>query len=82
MIIAAISIAKIIWQKNPSTAQQLLIIKHGQSDINKIAIIANSITLTPGTITVFCDDTYIHVHSLLSGTLEGINQIIAKVSLK
>ena len=80
MILSTLSTTKIVWQRNPTISPNLKKIRHNQKESNKIAILANSITLTPGTITVHHDKDYLYVHVLVEeGAIEGINKIISQL---
>ncbi|MBQ4875332.1 MAG: Na+/H+ antiporter subunit E [Rickettsiaceae bacterium H1] len=80
MITSSFPVTKLIWQKNPDISPKIQRIKHNQKNDRKIAILANSITLTPGTVTIFCDKNYLYFHSLIEkGSLEGVNNIIKQL---
>lgn len=68
--VSSFSVTKIIWSKNCQVNDVIKPINISlEKNISKV-FLANSITLTPGTITVFLDKDKIVVHSL---TKEGLN---------
>jgi len=72
IILANISVAKHVWLGNKTISPTLATIKISQnSDIGKV-IYANSITLTPGTVTVDLVGDQIVVHSLLRESIEAL----------
>ncbi len=80
MFVSAIVISKIVWQKTPRLSPQLLKIQHNSHNDTEITIIANSITLTPGSITVHHDQKHLYVHALIAdGTVESVNNMIQKL---
>ena len=72
LILANIAVVKHIWLGNSSISPALTTIKASQkTDIGKV-IYANSITLTPGTITVELVDDRIMVHALLEDNIRSL----------
>jgi len=64
IIMANIAVARCVWQVNPSISPTVFIAKANQkSDIGKV-IYANSITLTPGTVSIDLNGNEITVHAL------------------
>jgi len=61
---SSISVTKLIWQRGYNIAPVMDFISTIQTTDAKRVIFANSITLTPGTITVSMDGDKILVHSL------------------
>ena len=61
---SSISVTKLIWQRRLSITPNISwITTKQQSDVARV-IFANSITLTPGTITICVEDDRLLVHSL------------------
>ena len=72
IIVANISVVKHIWLGNETISPTLTTIKVNQkADMGKV-IYANSITLTPGTVTVELVGDQIMVHSLLRENIEAL----------
>lgn len=71
ILISALTVTKIIWSKKIDQISPTMdfIPAKLKSNIAKV-IYANSITLTPGTISIFLDKNKILVHSL---NKEGLN---------
>ena len=65
-------VVKHIWLGNHTISPAMVMIQAGQkTDIGKV-IYANSITLTPGTVTVDLDGDQILVHGLLQESIEDL----------
>jgi multicomponent Na+:H+ antiporter subunit E len=72
IIFANISVVKHIWLGNKTISPTLATIKASQkTDMCKV-IYANSITLTPGTVSVALDDDKIRVHALLRESITDL----------
>ncbi len=72
IILANISVVKHIWLGNETISPVLTTIKaHQKTDMAKV-IYANSITLTPGTVTVDVVGDQITVHALLRQNIEDL----------
>jgi len=72
IILANISVVKHIWLGNRSISPTLTTIKASQkTDMGKV-IYANSITLTPGTVSVSLDNDKITVHALLRESIKDL----------
>lgn len=70
--LSAIYVAKIAWKRNTSLYPGLAII---ESDIKSelgMVIYANSITLTPGTVTLSVDKNLLLVHAINSSLLDSL----------
>lgn len=72
IFISAIDVSKSIWLNTEITPDFAYITPELPSDLHKV-IYANSITLTPGTITVALDNTTFLVHALHAENLEELN---------
>jgi len=72
IILANLLVVKHIWLGNRTISPTLKIIKASQkTDIGKV-IYANSITLTPGTVTVNLQGDQFMVHALLRESIEDL----------
>lgn len=72
IILANLLVVKHIWLGNKSISPTLMTIKASQkTDLGKV-IYANSITLTPGTVTVDLDGDQFMVHALLRESIEDL----------
>lgn len=66
-----LAVAKIILFSNANSGF-VEINNHKVEDTSSLIVIAHSITLTPGTITVHCDKDKVIIHALDTSDLEGI----------
>lgn len=72
IIVSNILVVKHIWLGNKTISPTMTIIKSSQkTDIGKV-IYANSITLTPGTVTIDLDGDKFLVHALLRESIEDL----------
>ena len=72
IILANFLVVKHIWLGNKTISPTLMTVKASQkTDIGKV-IYANSITLTPGTVTVDLDGDYLLVHALLRESIKDL----------
>jgi len=72
IVLANLQVVKHIWLGNSSISPTLSIIKVSQkTDIGKV-IYANSITLTPGTVTINLHADQFMVHALLKESIEEL----------
>ena len=66
VVIANIAVARCVWKGVESISPRVIIVKaHQKTDIGKV-IYANSITLTPGTVSIDLRGDMITVHALTS----------------
>ena len=72
IIIANLAVVKHIWLGNKSISPGFTTVTASQkTEIGKV-IYANSITLTPGTVTVSLDDDKLLVHALLQDSIRDL----------
>ena len=73
LVVANIAVVKSIWLGNDSISPTLTTIKASQkTDIGKV-IYANSITITPGTVTVDMVGDQLTVHALFHENIDALN---------
>ena len=76
MIKANIDIIKLVLSKDPEISPTLKPMKARlKSRISRVAL-ANSITLTPGTITVTMNENNLLIHAIEKSNLDGIEESI------
>lgn len=72
IIVANLTVVKHVWLGNDSISPTMKTVTASQrTDVGKV-IYANSITLTPGTVSVNLDDDQIMVHALLEESIEDL----------
>lgn len=76
---ANIAVARIILSRDCETRQRLFWIPSGQASDLARAIYANSITLTPGTVSVDMDDDKILIHALSFEMCDSIEEMAQKI---
>ena len=64
IILSAIAVSKIAWRRNIQIQPRLEPIQTIQNTEIGVVIYANSITLTPGTVTISTDQNFLLVHAL------------------
>lgn len=73
---ANLDVIKLVLTKNPEISPTLMPMKSNlKSRISRVAL-ANSITLTPGTITVSMNDNDLLIHAIQKANLDGIEESI------
>ncbi len=72
IVVANFDIAKAILRPSTAVAPRVIRVTASQtSEIGRV-IYANSITLTPGTVTIALEDDQLTVHALTRGSAEGL----------
>lgn len=67
-----LEVIRCIWQRNPAIEPRIIRIKASQkTDLFKV-LYANSITMTPGTVTIEVEDDEFTVHALTRSSREGL----------
>ncbi|MDP4795414.1 MAG: Na+/H+ antiporter subunit E [Rhodospirillales bacterium] len=72
IVMSNIAVAKAILAGPDAIRPQVLRVKANQSDDLGVTVYANSITLTPGTVSISIDDNFITVHALMDDTADGL----------
>lgn len=72
ILLANLHVARKVLKSVSAIQPQCLTIKPNQKTNTGIALLANSITLTPGTISIDYDDQNLLVHALTDETAEGV----------
>lgn len=72
VIMANIAVARCVWQGPQSISPSVVKIKANQKTDLGIVIYANSITLTPGTVSIDLEDDTITVHALTRESLADL----------
>jgi len=72
IILANIVVVKHIWLGNKTISPTLAVIKASQKTETGKVIYANSITLTPGTITISIEDDQFMIHALLQESVKDL----------
>ena len=84
VIISNIQVTMQVWAMPPKVEPNLYEIDHNLKKDKSLTIYANSITLTPGSVTVLAEDDKLIIHTLQKSTATDINtgymeQKVAKV---
>lgn len=74
IILSSIAVSKIIWRKNLAIIPSIAPIVSVQDTRLGAVIYANSITLTPGTVTLSLEDNKLLVHALDTGFMDGLQE--------
>ncbi len=70
--VANIAVARCVWKGADSISPSVIKVKANQKTDLGIVIYANSITLTPGTVSIDLEDNEITVHALTRETAEDL----------
>ena len=68
---ANIATLKRVWSRRPPESR-IVTLKPGMKTRGQVQLLANAITLTPGTISLECDEQHIAVHCLDREMAEGL----------
>lgn len=79
MIISALLVTRMVWQCHPKISPTIVKILHNQVSDGKITLLANSITLTPGTITIHHNNKYLYIHALVKNSLQDLGYMKTKI---
>lgn len=71
---SSLYVTKLIWSIKPNIKPTIVEINTNLNELGKIVIYANSITLTPGTLSIDIIDNKILVHSL---TTKGLRDLLS-----
>jgi multicomponent Na+:H+ antiporter subunit E len=74
IVVSSFQVAVKVWQKQPKIAPVIDWVNTSQKSAEARVVYANSITLTPGTVSVSVDNKKIQVHAL---TKEGMEELKA-----
>lgn len=74
IFISSIKVAVEMWREKPDVKPRLKWIKHSLKKDESVAIYANSITLTPGTISMYATKDDILVHALHKQGIEDLEE--------
>ena len=72
VIVANIAVARCVWKGADSISPSVIKVKANQKTDLGIVIYANSITLTPGTVSIDLEDNEITVHALTRETAKDL----------
>jgi multicomponent Na+:H+ antiporter subunit E len=72
VVLANIDVAKRVWAPNMPISPRMIRVEHELKTPYGIATYANSITLTPGTVTVRIEDDFFEVHALTEGAAKDL----------
>lgn len=70
--VSSIQVARIIWKRDLTLTPSIDKIPCGNTPSQSQALYANSITLTPGTLSIDIEDNEITVHALNAGSLDEL----------
>ncbi len=79
VILANIEIIKYTYKKNPDIDISFMKLDVSGIKPYKITLLANSITLTPGTVTVYCDNNIVSVGMINKSMESGVREIHKKI---
>lgn len=74
IVISNIDVAKRIWQKDMPISPTIATVQASQKTALGLVLHANSITLTPGTLSIDVDDGAIEVHALAAESLGPLHE--------
>ncbi|MCB9664060.1 MAG: Na+/H+ antiporter subunit E [Alphaproteobacteria bacterium] len=72
VVLSSIDVGRRVWARDPGLAPRMLHVTPTQATLTGRVLYANSITLTPGTISVMMEDDDILVHALHAEAADGL----------
>lgn len=72
VVLSSVDVAKRVWMPTPALAPRMIEVKPSQDEPLLQVLYANSITLTPGTVTVRARGDSFMVHALHQDAAEGL----------
>ena len=72
VVLANVAVAKCVWQGKKAISPRTMVVTASQKSDLGIVIYANSITLTPGTVSIDLEDNKILVHALNEESAAGL----------
>lgn len=74
IVVSNIDVAKRIWAKDMPISPTIVTVNASQKTALGLVIHANSITLTPGTLSIDVEDGAIEVHALAAESLDALHE--------
>ncbi len=72
ILVSSFKVIKIIWSPKLNLQPVLEWVEHGQNNDPNIVLYANSITLTPGTVTLDISNNTLLIHALEQSSIESL----------
>lgn len=82
IIVSSFNVSLEMWRDKPNIKPQLKWIKHNIKEDGDVVIYANSITLTPGTISIYATENEMLVHALHSDGIEELEKNVMHDKIK
>ena len=74
MVLSALTVVRAVWQIKPVISPTLAWVPATQDDELGLTMFANSITLTPGTVSVLVEEQRMLVHALAADGIKELQQ--------
>lgn len=72
VVLSSLEVSKLVWRKNKKLAPVIAKLPVTTTSVKTRALYANSITLTPGTLSVDIDDEHVTVHALDERSIDAL----------
>ena len=82
IVVSSLAVTKLVWSKNKNLSPAIAKLPVTNPSVNTHVLYANSITLTPGTLSVDVDEKHVTVHALDGKSIERlkVGEMARKVS--
>lgn len=82
IVVSSLAVTRLVWSKNKKLSPAIAKLPVTNSSAKTHVLYANSITLTPGTLSVDIDDEHVTVHALVEKSIEELKagEMAGKVS--
>lgn len=72
VVLSSLEVTKLVWSKNKKLSPAIGKLPVTNTSVKTQALYANSITLTPGTLSIDVDDEYVTVHALDEQSIDAL----------
>lgn len=73
VVLSSLEVTKLVWSKNNKVSPAIAKLPVNNVPKKSRVLYANSITLTPGTLSIDIDDEYVTVHALNESSLDSLH---------
>lgn len=74
IILSAVDVIKLVWHPGSEISPEIAWVSTKQQDDLARTVFANSITLTPGTVSVLVKEKHFAVHALLAPAMQSLHE--------
>ena len=72
VVLSSLEVTKLVWSKNQKLSPAVAKLPVSNSSVKSLALYTNSITLTPGTLSIDVDNEHVTVHALNARSIDEL----------